>query len=279
MASLQEVSLELVDRKALARDQESCEDVWKNRDGQYPKSLTVENVEFSPRVLIHCENSNGKRARPLQPCNLVTSSYCNSRSTISGFSPCLHFVYKPSPFIPSVSFVKLKRQYLNIFMRKYTNILCNCKSKDCQEVCSGINKAEAKTGQIESTTQVLHDPTDKFFQRRGKPKAREVKRATQIRRGSKESTEAKALEENTVNNLQLESTQGHHLFMVFEAIAGPGRHKFVALQLDRERKRFLVIPEAQGRLRAIRARIWNHTQRQQTRGRHHPQLLNQQTNQ
>ena len=67
--------------------------------------------------------------------------------------------------------------------------------------------------------------------------------------------------------------------MVFEAIAGPGRHKFVALQLDRERKRFLVIPEAQGRLRAIRARIWNHTQRQQTRGRHHPELLNQQTNQ
>ena len=62
MASLHEVSLELVDHKALARDQESCEDIRKHRDGQYPKSLTMENVEFSPRVQIHCENSNGKRA-------------------------------------------------------------------------------------------------------------------------------------------------------------------------------------------------------------------------
>lgn len=67
IAALQRVALEIVDHKALARDQAQCKDVAHHKQGKHPKSVNLREVEFSPGVVLLCDISDRKKARPLVP--------------------------------------------------------------------------------------------------------------------------------------------------------------------------------------------------------------------
>ena len=67
IAALQQVALEIVDHRALARDQKTCSDVIRHLNGKCPKSIKLKQIEFSPGVTVLCDVSDGKKARPLVP--------------------------------------------------------------------------------------------------------------------------------------------------------------------------------------------------------------------
>ena len=67
VAALQTVALEIVDHRALARDQQKCPEVANHREGKHPKSLKIQEVEFSPGVTLLCDVSDNKKARPIVP--------------------------------------------------------------------------------------------------------------------------------------------------------------------------------------------------------------------
>ena len=62
-----DVALELVNHKALAADQQQCPEVRAHKAGNKPRSVKMEEVEFSPGVTLYCEVANRKKARPLVP--------------------------------------------------------------------------------------------------------------------------------------------------------------------------------------------------------------------
>ena len=67
VASMETLTLETVSHKALAEAQKTCPEVKGHRLGQRPKSVRMEDIEFSPSVTLYCEMSEGQKARPLVP--------------------------------------------------------------------------------------------------------------------------------------------------------------------------------------------------------------------
>lgn len=66
VAAVQVAALEMVNHRALAKDQQTCPDVRDHRAGKCPKSVVMQEVEFSPGVRLLCEMTE-TRARPLVP--------------------------------------------------------------------------------------------------------------------------------------------------------------------------------------------------------------------
>ena len=66
-AVLQQLSLELIDHRAMSDAQADCPRINKYRLGHHPKSIVVKDIEFSPGVTLLCEVSDGCRARPIVP--------------------------------------------------------------------------------------------------------------------------------------------------------------------------------------------------------------------
>ena len=66
VASMEEMSVELINHKDLAKAQAECPDVANHKKGKLPKAVIMQNVEFSPGTLLYCETSNSI-ARPLVP--------------------------------------------------------------------------------------------------------------------------------------------------------------------------------------------------------------------
>ena len=67
LLSSQSVALNIVDHRALAHAQKTCQDVSNHRAGKHPPGLNMEDYEFSPGVTLYCDVSNGRKARPLVP--------------------------------------------------------------------------------------------------------------------------------------------------------------------------------------------------------------------
>ena len=67
LSALQEVALELINHKALAKAQLNCPDVISHRQGKAPRKVKMTDIEYSPGVTLYCDTSDGCKARPLVP--------------------------------------------------------------------------------------------------------------------------------------------------------------------------------------------------------------------
>ena len=65
--TLNNVALNIVDNSKLMEAQQTCPDVAHHRKGLHPKTLNMVDFEFSPGVILYCDLSDGKKARPLVP--------------------------------------------------------------------------------------------------------------------------------------------------------------------------------------------------------------------
>ena len=65
--AIQNFAFETVDHKALAEAQASCPELERHLNGQHPRDINLQQVEFSPNVFLYCDIANGKKARPLVP--------------------------------------------------------------------------------------------------------------------------------------------------------------------------------------------------------------------
>ena len=59
LSALQEVALELINRKALAKAQLNCPDVISHRQGKAPRKVKMTDIEYSPGVTLYCDTSDG----------------------------------------------------------------------------------------------------------------------------------------------------------------------------------------------------------------------------
>ena len=67
LSAVTTVALQIVDHAKIAADQQNCEEVKSHRQGQHANGLNMTDVEFSPGIVLYCDVSNGKKARPLVP--------------------------------------------------------------------------------------------------------------------------------------------------------------------------------------------------------------------
>ena len=67
LAALAVTSFNVIDHAKMAKCQAECEDVASHRQGKQAMGLLMSDFEFSPGVVLYCDLSNGKKARPLVP--------------------------------------------------------------------------------------------------------------------------------------------------------------------------------------------------------------------
>jgi transposase InsO family protein len=62
-----EVAFEMVDHKAMSKDQAKCKDTAAHREGKHPRNVKMMDIEFSPGTWLYCNVTDGIRSRPLVP--------------------------------------------------------------------------------------------------------------------------------------------------------------------------------------------------------------------
>ena len=67
LGALNHVALEIIDHSKLMEAQRDCPDVAAHRQGKHPANLNMTDYEFSPGIILFCDVSDGKKARPLVP--------------------------------------------------------------------------------------------------------------------------------------------------------------------------------------------------------------------
>ena len=62
------MALEMVSHEAIAKAQETCQDVKDHKQGLKPRSVEMQEVEFGDNVHLYCEIANGKTVLDADKC-------------------------------------------------------------------------------------------------------------------------------------------------------------------------------------------------------------------
>ena len=67
LSALNTVALDIINHQELQKSQADCPIVRDHRAGKHPEGLNLVDHEFSPNVVLYCDISDGKKARPVVP--------------------------------------------------------------------------------------------------------------------------------------------------------------------------------------------------------------------